>query len=63
FLIFTLLYGGYVGAVNAAIARMNAYQYSGFGPAWREISVIGAGVIAAIGISGYLGFSTRRKES
>ena len=61
FLIFTLLYGGYVGAVNAAIARMNAYQYSGFGPAWREISVIGAGVIGAIGISGLLGYDPRRE--
>jgi predicted lysophospholipase L1 biosynthesis ABC-type transport system permease subunit len=62
-LIFTLLYGGYIGAVNAAIASMGSWQYSGFRLAWREILVIAAGVLTAVGISGYLGYDTRRDES
>lgn len=60
-LIFTLLYGGYVSAVMAAIAEMGSYQYSGFSLAWREILVIAVGIIGVVGISGYLGYNTRRK--
>ncbi len=63
FLIFTLLYGGYVGAINAAIAATGSYEYSGFRLAWREILVIAAGVIGAVGISGYLGTNKRRERS
>ena len=62
-LIFTLLYMGYVGAVNAAIAATGSYEYSGFRLAWREILVIAAGVIGAVGISGYLGTNKRRERS
>ncbi len=61
FMIFTLLYGGYVSAVNAAIAEMDSYQYSDFHLAWREILLIAVGVIGAVGISGYLGFNTQRE--
>jgi hypothetical protein len=63
FLIFTLLYGGYVGAINAAIVATGSYEFSGFRLAWREILVLAAGVIMAIGISGYLGTYKRRNES
>ena len=63
FLIFTLLYGGYVGAINAAIAATGSYEFSGFRLAWREILVLAAGVIMAVGISGYLGTYRRRNES
>ncbi|MBR5365474.1 MAG: hypothetical protein IK132_04450 [Clostridia bacterium] len=63
FLIFTLLYGGYVGAINAAIAATGSYEFSGFRLAWREILVLAAGVIMAVGISGYLGTKKRRNES
>ncbi len=53
-LIFALLYGGYVGSVTAAIRETNAYQYSGFVLAWREIAVIAGGIVAGIGVSGAL---------
>ena len=62
-LIFTLLYGGYIGVVNAAIAAQGSWQYSGFRLAWCEILVIAAGVLTAVGISGYLGYDTRGDES
>ena len=62
-LIFALLYGGYVGAVNAAIAAAGSYEFSGFRLAWREILVMAAGVIMAVGVSGYLGTGKRREGS
>ena len=54
---------GYVGAINAAIAATGSYEFSGFRLAWREILVIAAGVIMAVGISGYLGTNKRRERS
>ncbi len=46
--LFGILYGLYIGGINRTIRMNQAYQYSGFSPAWGEIFVIAAGIVLAL---------------
>ncbi|MBQ4560370.1 MAG: FtsX-like permease family protein [Tyzzerella sp.] len=58
-LIFGLLYGSYVNSIIQSIQDTQAYQYSGFALAWREIISISLGIIGVISISNIISYRRR----
>lgn len=63
-LIFVLLYGAYVNSILRSIQSTQAYQYSDFMLAWKEIVSIALSVICVVCLSNRISYrSPRHKDS